>query len=207
MSLFDAGGRDLSPQSLSAAELPVGFGVERYARIWERNPFTLVTPDVRPAQASPFNNLFFSELAERRGRRGSLCSKLGNQRSPKNYCPAWPNQATAHRDASESEPAPSGGDHFDGKEEAGIKFRFGAGQTASDVAQMPNNDAAAQMPNATELAPKALRNTPENLSNAQSSGLPKTASAEAPDNAFTRVSRGFTRKAAQDGQRLRRVPL
>src|SRR5271166_254509 len=26
------------------AEIPTGFKLERYARVWERNPFTLVTP-------------------------------------------------------------------------------------------------------------------------------------------------------------------
>ena len=180
MSLFDAGGRDLSPQSLSAAELPVGFGVERYARIWERNPFTLVTPDVRPAQASPFNNLFLASWLNEGGEE--VVFVQNSETNEVQRITAEPSQTKLRLIEMHLNPNPRLVEAIisDGKEEAGVKFRFGAGQTASDVGQMPNKDATAQTPNAAELAPKALRNTPENLSNAQSSGLPKTASAEAP---------------------------
>lgn len=39
-------------------EIPKGFKLERYQRIWEKNPFTLVTPVVAQAQPSVFDKLF-----------------------------------------------------------------------------------------------------------------------------------------------------
>jgi hypothetical protein len=38
-------------------EIPAGFNVKRYASIWERNPFTLVTPAAPKVQASAFAKL------------------------------------------------------------------------------------------------------------------------------------------------------
>src|SRR5271165_1477837 len=35
----------------AGAEIPTGFKLERYARVWERNPFTLVTPTAPPSAA------------------------------------------------------------------------------------------------------------------------------------------------------------
>jgi hypothetical protein len=45
--------------SLSAADdpIPKGFGPERYARLWERNPFTLVTPVTAQGHVSPFDKM------------------------------------------------------------------------------------------------------------------------------------------------------
>jgi hypothetical protein len=37
--------------------VPAGFSADRYARLWERNPFTLVTPAAPQAAASPFDKL------------------------------------------------------------------------------------------------------------------------------------------------------
>ncbi|MBV9672424.1 MAG: hypothetical protein JO076_06310 [Verrucomicrobia bacterium] len=39
-------------------EIPKGFKLERYQKIWERNPFTLVTPVAAQAQPSVFDKLF-----------------------------------------------------------------------------------------------------------------------------------------------------
>ena len=38
-------------------EIPTGFDVKRYASIWERDPFTLLTPAVPKVQPSPFAKL------------------------------------------------------------------------------------------------------------------------------------------------------
>src|SRR5262249_45677218 len=42
------------------ANLPPGFKVERYAQIWQRNPFVLVTPTVVKEQESPFSKMFLT---------------------------------------------------------------------------------------------------------------------------------------------------
>jgi hypothetical protein len=38
-------------------ELPAGFKADRYQRVWERNPFTLVTPVAQQARPTPFDKL------------------------------------------------------------------------------------------------------------------------------------------------------
>ena len=38
-------------------ELPIGFNVNRYQKVWERNPFTLVTPVIQQAQPTLFDKL------------------------------------------------------------------------------------------------------------------------------------------------------
>jgi hypothetical protein len=38
----------------------VGFNLERYAQLWKRNPFTLVTPEAPHAPPSPFDKLFLT---------------------------------------------------------------------------------------------------------------------------------------------------
>jgi hypothetical protein len=45
---------------LKDATLPSGFKVERYAQIWQRNPFTLVTPTVAKVQDSRFSKMFMT---------------------------------------------------------------------------------------------------------------------------------------------------
>jgi hypothetical protein len=41
-------------------EIPTGFKFERYAQLWERNPFTLAKPPVQEAQVSAFDKLFLA---------------------------------------------------------------------------------------------------------------------------------------------------
>jgi hypothetical protein len=41
-------------------EIPAGFKLERYASVWKRNPFTLVTPNTPQAPVSAFDKLFLT---------------------------------------------------------------------------------------------------------------------------------------------------
>jgi hypothetical protein len=45
---------------LEDANLAPGFKVERYAQVWQRNPFTLVTPTVPTVKESPFSKMFLT---------------------------------------------------------------------------------------------------------------------------------------------------
>ena len=38
-------------------EVPAGFKADRYQRVWERNPFTLVTPPAQQVRTTPFDKL------------------------------------------------------------------------------------------------------------------------------------------------------
>jgi hypothetical protein len=46
--------------SAPSEEIPKGFKIERYTQLWERSPFTIMSPPVRKAQASPFDRLFLT---------------------------------------------------------------------------------------------------------------------------------------------------
>lgn len=47
----------LMPGVLASDQVPAGFSAGRYARLWERNPFTLVTPAAPQATPSAFDKL------------------------------------------------------------------------------------------------------------------------------------------------------
>ena len=38
-------------------EVPAGFKADRYQKVWERNPFTLVTPAAQQVRTTPFDKL------------------------------------------------------------------------------------------------------------------------------------------------------
>jgi hypothetical protein len=48
--------------------LPKGFDVARYQQLWERNPFTLVTPSVAQGPASPFSKLILVNWLHDKGK-------------------------------------------------------------------------------------------------------------------------------------------
>jgi hypothetical protein len=45
------------PVATADDEVPSGFKVDRYQKIWERNPFTLVTPPAAEIRTTPFDKL------------------------------------------------------------------------------------------------------------------------------------------------------
>jgi hypothetical protein len=48
----------IAPPVISAEEeVPAGFKTDRYQRVWERNPFTLVTPPAQQVRTTPFDKL------------------------------------------------------------------------------------------------------------------------------------------------------
>jgi len=48
--------------------LPKGFDVARYQQLWERNPFTLVTPSLGQGPASPFSKLILVNWLHNKGK-------------------------------------------------------------------------------------------------------------------------------------------
>jgi hypothetical protein len=46
-----------APIASADDEVPAGFKVDRYQRVWERNPFTLVTPPAQQVRTTPFDKL------------------------------------------------------------------------------------------------------------------------------------------------------
>src|SRR5258708_6278176 len=58
----------LAGVSLSDDTLPKGFEVSRYQQLWERNPFTLVTPSLAQGPASPFSKLILLNWLHDKGK-------------------------------------------------------------------------------------------------------------------------------------------
>jgi hypothetical protein len=58
----------LAGVSLSDDTLPKGFEVSRYQQLWERNPFTLVTPSLAQGPASPFSKLILVNWLHDKGK-------------------------------------------------------------------------------------------------------------------------------------------
>jgi hypothetical protein len=56
----NVGNPSIPDTASDGANLPLGFKVERYAQIWQRNPFVLVTPTVVKEQESPFSKMFLT---------------------------------------------------------------------------------------------------------------------------------------------------
>ena len=203
MSLWVAAEVGLFPQNLCAAELPAGFKVERYARLLERNPFALEVPIAPPAQPSPLDNLFLAGWLKE-GDKEVIFVQNSETNEVQRFT-AEPGQNKLRLVEMHLNPNPQLVEAIisDGKEQAGVKFRFeahsAARQTASGVDQMPNSGGTGWRPNAAELAPKALRNTPDNLPNAQSPGSPTTAPVkQAPRQ---RVYPGIPRVHSEGGSR------
>lgn len=58
----------LAGVSLSEDTLPKGYEVNRYQQLWERNPFTLVTPSLAQGPASPFSKLILVDWLHDKGK-------------------------------------------------------------------------------------------------------------------------------------------
>jgi len=165
-------------------EIPTGFKLERYARVWEHNPFTLVTPDAPKAKLSPFDKLFLTSWLKDGSRDVIFIQNLETNEVQK--ITAEPNQDNLRLIALQLNPNPQLVEAVisDGKEQGPVKFRFdvqsSVAQTASPPAQVANKGAPGQALNPAQLAPGALPRPSSNPPIAQTSGLPTTAPVDQP---------------------------
>jgi hypothetical protein len=165
-------------------EIPTGFKLERYARVWEHNPFTLVTPDAPKAKLSPFDKLFLTSWLKDGPRDVIFIQNLETNEVQK--VTAEPNQDNLRLIALHLNPNPQFVEAVisDGKEQGQLKFRLdvqsSVAQTVSPPAQMANKGAPGQAPNPAQLAPGALPRPLSNPPIAQTSAVPATAPVDQP---------------------------
>jgi hypothetical protein len=166
----------------AGAEIPTGFKLERYARVWERNPFTLVTHTAPQVQRSAFDKLFLTSWLKDDRTEAIFIQNLETNEVQR--IAVEPNKDNLRLIALHLNPNPQLVEALisNGKEQGAVKFRFDAllpaGQTASPVAKMTNAGAGAANP--AQAASAALPQPQVNPANAQTSALPATAPVDQP---------------------------
>ena len=166
----------------AGAEIPTGFKLERYARVWERNPFTLVTHTAPQVQRSAFDKLFLTSWLKDDRTEAIFIQNLETNEVQR--ITVEPNKDHLRLIALHLNPNPQLVEALisNGKEQGAVKFRFDAllpaGQTASPVAKMTNAGAGAANP--AQAASAALPRPQVNPANTQTSALPATAPVDQP---------------------------
>jgi hypothetical protein len=185
----------------AGAKIPTGFKLERYARVWERNPFTLVTPTAPQVQRSAFDKLFLTSWLKDDRTEEIFIQNLETNEVQR--ITVEPNKDNLRLIALHLNPNPQLVEAVisDGKEQGPLKFRFDvqspAGQTAQPVAQLTNKGAVAQATNPPNSQTPALPTTaPANqpLTRGVGSGPPRVHM----DGGPSRAPRG----QESEGQRL-----
>jgi hypothetical protein len=147
-------------------EIPVGFKLKRYSPVWERNPFTLVTPAAPQAQHSPFEKLFLTSWLKDGHRDVIFVQNLETNEVQR--IAAEPNQSNLRLIALRLNPNPQLVEAVisDGKEQGSVRFRFDVqtpvGQTASPVVQTTNTGTSGQAPNTAQVAGRSVQGLPAN---------------------------------------------
>jgi hypothetical protein len=129
----------LAGVSLSDDILPKGFEVSRYQQLWERNPFTLVTPSLAQGPASPFSKLILVNWLHEGGAKGK--DILFVQDTETNEIKKVTKEAGANSDelrllemVPNQNPSLIVAKLTNGREEGVVKFRFDLQQNAQVTA-------------------------------------------------------------------------
>ena len=128
-------------------EVPAGFKADRYQKVWERNPFTLVTPAAQQVRATPFDKLILVSWLNDGGKdvvfvqntETSEVQKVTNDPNPNNL-----RLMVIHKDA---DPKKADVVLSNGAEQGSVKFRLEAptaGPQVSGGQQPPGTATGAQ---------------------------------------------------------------
>jgi hypothetical protein len=190
--------------STSAEEIPPGFKPERYAQLWKRNPFTLVTPEAPRARPSPFDNLFLTSWL-----RVGATEVIFVQNSETNETEkitTEPNQKNLRIVEFHMNPNPHLVEAIisDGKEQGIVKFKFDvqapALQTAS-ASNPPANPGTPAQGQTSRLYPGIAR-IPNGESNSEGSRfyprIPRITNAEGSTEGVLRRARALQKPVEPD---------
>jgi hypothetical protein len=149
----------------SSEQIPTGFKVERYARVWEHNPFTLVTPSAPQAEHPVFDKLFLTSWLNDGHRDVVFIQNMETNEVQK--ITAEPNQDNFRLVALHLDPNPHLVEALlsDGKEQGSVRFRLdatsSAAEQASPVAQVTDpRPASNQVQTASRALPRPQPNAP-----------------------------------------------
>jgi len=149
-------------------EIPIGFKLERYAGVWERNPFILVTVDAPKAQHSPFEKLFLTSWLK--DGRSDVIFIQNLETNEVQKITAEPNQSNLRLIALHLDATPQLVEAVisDGKEQGSVKFRLDVqttgGQTAPPVAQAATNPVTRHVSSVAQVPSRAMPGAPANSS-------------------------------------------
>jgi hypothetical protein len=189
-----------APPGLLHAEdpIPAGFKAERYARLWERNPFTLVTPVAPTVRPSAFDKLHMTSWMKDGDK--VVMFVQNSETTEVEKITAQPNQKGVRLIAMHLNPDPKLVEAVlsDGKEQGIVRFRLdiqpSGGQTALGSARIPKSGANTERGNGGERYQPSERYQPkmvgetgkisppalEHLPNTQNGGLAATAQGSQP---------------------------
>ena len=174
-------------------EIPVGFKLERYSPVWERNPFTLVAPSAPQSHHSPFEKLFLTSWLKDGHSDVIFVQNLETNEVEK--ITAEPNQSKLRLIELRLNPNPQLVEAVisDGKERGSVKFRLDVqtpvGQTASPAVQTTNTGTSHQSPNTAQVVGHSVPGLPANPPNAV--GTPAPASMQPNQPIAPRINPGF----------------
>ena len=143
-----------------AQEIPGGFKVERYTRLWEHNPFTEAKVAASQVRSSVFDKLFLTSWLIDAGKE-VICVQ-NSETNEVQTVTAKSNQNNLHLVGMHLNSNPQFVEAIisDGKEQGTVKYRLGdqhpVGPTTSTTAQTPNYNAPfGRQSNSTGTAPRA----------------------------------------------------
>lgn len=151
--------------SAGDAQIPAGFGVERYARLWERNPFTLESPAAPQTRRTAFDDLFLTSWLNEGGQEVVIVQN--SQTGEVQKIATRPNQNNLRLLGMHKNPNPQLVEAViaQGREEGSVRFRFDlpVADAGTNLPGSPNKRPAVQPvnPAGTNAVP------PANQSNAQ----------------------------------------
>jgi hypothetical protein len=145
-----------------------GFTVERYAQLWERNPFTLVKTVAPPAQPSAFEKLFLASWLNDGGKDLVIVQNLETNETEKITAEPNGNNLRLVEMRPNLNPQFAEAVISNGAETGIVKFRFDA-QAAT--AQTPSFQAVAEGGNTGGESPPNAQ-TPKPLPNTSTSQVP-----------------------------------
>jgi hypothetical protein len=110
--------------SVGDAVIPTGFGVERYPRLWERNPFTLESPAAPQTRRTAFDDLFLISWLNEGGKEVVIVQN--SQTGEVQRIAARPNQNNLRLLGMHKNPNPQLVEAViaQGREEGSVRFRF-----------------------------------------------------------------------------------
>jgi hypothetical protein len=113
--------------------IAVGFKVERYARLWEHDPFVLETPAPSRAQPSAFEQLFLASWLKDGGKDQIIVQNMETNEIQR--ITAEPNHSNLRLIEMRPNPDPQFAEAVisDGKEKGIVKFRFAAQAAAGQA--------------------------------------------------------------------------
>jgi hypothetical protein len=163
-----------------AQDIPTGFKIERYTKLWEQNPFYAVKQAGPEPQPLVFDKLFMTSWLEDHGKE--MISVQNSETNEVQQITTEFNQnnlrlIVLHRSAN---PQFVRAVISDGEHEGTIRFRFegqppSVAAKTSPIAQGPNNSATVHPPNPGAVSSLRMpQPTPANVPKTQTRALPST---------------------------------